>query len=74
MREGRSIILIMRSLRRLELLESTRKKVQSIILNTKKTQGDEAAEEVATRLIEIVDSCETEEELLEKLHEFKKKM
>ena len=74
MKEGRSIILILRSLGRLDLLESTEKKVFSIILNTKKTQGDEAAEEVATRLIEIVDSSETEEELLEKLHEFKKKM
>ena len=72
MKEGRSIILIMRSLRRLELLESTRKKVQSIIINTKKTQGDEAAEEIATRLMELVDSCETEEELLEKLHFFQK--
>lgn len=51
-----------------------RKKVFSIILNTKKTQGDEAAEEIATRLIEIVDSCETEEELLDKLHQLKKEM
>lgn len=74
MKEGRSIILIFRALRRLEPHENTRKKVVSIIVNTKKTQGDEAAEEIATRLIELVDSCETEEELLEKLHEFKKKM
>jgi hypothetical protein len=72
MKEGRSIILILRSLGRLDLLESTEKKVFSIILNTKKTQGDEAAEEIATRLMELVDSCETEEELLEKLHFFQK--
>ena len=74
MKEGRSIILILRSLGRLDLLESTEKKVFSIILNTKKTQGDEAAEEIATRLIEIVDSCETEEELLDKLHQLKKEL
>jgi hypothetical protein len=72
MKEGRSIILILRSLGRLDLLESTEKKVFSIILNTKKTQGDEAAEEIATRLMELVDSSETEEELLEKLHFFMK--
>ena len=73
-KEGRSIILILRSLGRLDLPESTEKKVFSIILNTKKTRGDEAAEEIATRLIEIVDSCETEEELLDKLHQLKKEM
>ena len=55
----------------MDLQESTVKKVLSIILNTKKTQGDDAAEEMATRLIEIVDSCETEEELLDKLHQLK---
>ena len=70
-KEGRSAILIIRSLSNMDLQESTVKKVLSIILNTKKTQGDDAAEEMATRLIEIVDSCETEEELLDKLHQLK---
>ena len=71
MKEGRSAILIIRSLSNMDLQESTVQKVLSIILNTKKTQGDDAAEEMATRLIEIVDPCETEEELLDKLHQLK---
>ena len=69
MKEGRSAILIIRSLSNMELQESTVKSVLSIILNTKKKYGEEAAEQKATELMEIVDSAKTEQELLEKLKE-----
>ena len=71
MKEGRSVILIIRSLGRKDLQESTVKRVLSIILDTDKRFGKEAAEEIATELMEMVDSSETEEELLEKLHRMK---
>lgn len=69
MKEGRSAILIIRSLSNMELQESTVKSVLSIILNTKKKYGEEAAEQKATELMEIVDSAKTEQELLEKIKE-----
>ena len=69
MKEGRSAILIIRSLSNMELQESTVKRVLSIILNTKKKYGEEAAEQKATELMEIVDSAKTEQELLEKIKE-----
>ena len=70
MEEGRSVILIIRSLNNMDLQESTVKRVLSIILDTKKKSGEEAAEEVASKLIEIVESSETEEELLKELDLF----
>ena len=69
MKEGRSRILIIRSLSKKDLRESTVKKVLSIITSTHKKHGEEAAEQKATELMEIVDSAKTEQELLEKLKE-----
>jgi len=57
-----------------EFVREYRKKVLSLITNTRLKYGVDAAEEIATRLIEIVDSCETEEELLDKLHQLKKEL
>lgn len=68
MKEGRSAILIIRSLSNMELQESTVKRVLSIILDTKKKYGEEAAEQKATELMEIVESSKTEQELLQKLN------
>lgn len=67
MEKGRSAILIIRSLNNMDLKESTVKRVLSIITNTHKKCGEEAAEEVASKLIDVVESSETEEELLQKL-------
>ena len=53
--------------------ESTREKVYSFITITHKMYGEEAAEELATKLIEIVDSSETEAGLLETLNQMKQK-
>ena len=69
MKEGRSAILIMRSLSNIELHRSTVERVLSIILDTKKKYGVEAAERKATELMEIVDSSETEAGLLTKLNQ-----
>lgn len=69
MKKGRSAILIIRSLSNMDLQESTVNKVLSIILNTKKQHGEDAAEEMATKLMEMVDSSETEAELLKKLNQ-----
>ena len=71
MKEGRSAILIIRSLSNMDLQESTVKRVLSIILDTKKKYGEEAAEQKATELKAIVDSSETEQELLQKLNQMK---
>ena len=71
MKEGRSSILIIRSLDNKNLQESTVNRVLSIILDTKKQYGEEAAERIATQLIEIVDSSETEEALLQVLNQVK---
>ena len=67
MEEGRSAILIIRSLSNMELQESTVKGVLSIILDTKKKYGEEAAEQIAAELMEIVEASKTEAELLQKL-------
>lgn len=67
MKEGRSVILIIRSLNRLELHESTVIRVLSMILDAKKQYGEEASEQTATELMAIVDSCQTEDELLQKI-------
>ena len=69
MKEVRSRILIIRSLKRKGLQESTRETVYSLITSTHKQYGEEAAEEMATKLIEIVDSSETEAELLKKINQ-----
>ena len=69
MKEGRSRILIIRSLDKKDLQESTVKRVLSIITNTHKKHGEEAAEQKATELMEIVESSETETELLQKLNQ-----
>ena len=71
MKEGRSAILIMRSLSNMELHRSTVERVLSIILDTKKKYGVEAAEQKATELMELVDSSKTESELLSKLNQMK---
>ena len=71
MKEGRSRILIIRSLGKKDLQESTVKRVLSLISNTTKKHGPEASEQLATELIEIVDSSETEQELLNKLDQMK---
>ena len=71
MKEGRSIILIIRSLNKMELQESTVKRVLSIITDTNKKYGTEAAEQKATELMEIVESSKTEQELLNKLNQMK---
>ena len=64
MKEGRSRILIIRTLKRKGLQESTVKRVLSLITSTHKKYGEEAAEEMATKLMKIVDSSETEAGLL----------
>ena len=71
MKEGRSRILIIRSLDKKDLQESTVKKVLSTITDTHKKYGEEAAEQIATELIEIVESSETEDGLLKKLNQMK---
>lgn len=71
MKEGRSAILIIRSLDNMDLQKSTVERVLSIILDTKKRYGEEAAEQIATELIEIVESSETEDGLLKKLNQIK---
>ena len=71
MKEGRSRILIIRSLSNLEkrtdVQEITIKKVLALILDAHTMSGEEAAEQMATGLIEMVDSSRTEQELLNKL-------
>ena len=69
MKEGRSAILIIRSLSNMDLQESTVERVLSIILDTKKKYGEETAEQKATELMELVESSETEAELLQKLNQ-----
>ena len=69
MKEGRSRILIIRSLDKKDLQESTVKRVLSIITDTHKKYGEVAAETIATQLIDIVESSETEDELLKKLNQ-----
>ncbi len=63
-KEGRSAILIIRSLNKKNLKESTVQKVLSIILEAKKKFGFQASEQMATILIPIVDASENDEELL----------
>ena len=63
-KEGRSAILIIRSLDRKNLKESTVQKVLSIILDANKKYGFQASEQIATLLIPIVDESENDEELL----------
>lgn len=69
MKEGRSAILIIRSLDKMELQQSTIERVLSIILDAKEKHGEEIAEQTATELIELVKESKTEEELLQKLHQ-----
>lgn len=71
MTEARSRIRIIRTLKKKDLQESTVKKVLSIITDTHKRYGEEAAEQKATELIEILESSKTEEELLKKLNQMK---
>ena len=81
MKEGRSRILIIRSLtnfeKRTDVQEITIKKVLTMILDAHAMSGEEAAEQMATDLMEAVDSSQTEQELLNKLAqmtEFYKKL
>ena len=71
MKEGRSRILVIRSLTNFEkrtvVQESTIKKVLALISDAHAMSGEEAAEQMATDLIEMVDSSQTEQELLNKL-------
>ena len=75
MKEGRSRILIIRSLANLEkrtdVQEITIKKVLAMILDAHVMSGEEAAERMATDLMEMVDSSQTEQELLNKLAQMK---
>ena len=71
MKEGRSAILIIRSLSNMDLQESTVKKVLSIILETKNKYGEEASEYIASKLKEIIETSKTEEELLQQLNQTK---
>ena len=68
MKEGRSAILIIDSLSNMELQESTVNRVLSIILDTKKKYGEEAAEQIASKLMKLVEASNTEAELLQKLN------
>ena len=81
MKEGRARILIIRSLtnfeKRTDVQEITIKKVLAMILDAHAMSGEEAAEQMATDLMEAVDSSQTEQELLNKLAqmtEFYKKL
>ena len=81
MKEGRARVLIIRSLSNLEkrtdVQEITIKKVFAMILDAHAMSGEEAAEQMATDLMEMVDSSQTEQELLNKLKqmtEFYKKL
>ena len=81
MKEGRARILIIRSLtnfeKRTDVQEITIKKVLAMILDAHAMSGEEAAERMATDLMEAVDSSQTEQELLNKLAqmmEFYKKL
>ena len=71
MKKGRSRILIIRSLtnfkKRTDLQEITIKKVLAMMLDAHAMSGEEAAEQLATDLMEMVDSSRTEQELLNKL-------
>ena len=67
MKEIRSAILILGTLSDMELQESTKERVLSIIVDTKKKYGEEAAEKVADRLIQMVEASRTEAELMQKL-------
>ena len=71
MKKGRSRILIIRSLtnfeKRTDVQEITIKKVLAMILDAHAMSGEEAAEQLATDLMEMVDSSRTEQELLNKL-------
>ena len=75
MKEGRSRILIIRSLTNFEkrtvVQESTIKKVLALILDAHAMSGEEAAEQMATDLMDMVDSSQTEQELLNKLAQMK---
>ena len=75
MKEGRARILIIRSLTNFEkrtiVQESTIKKVLALILDAHAMSGEEAAEQMATDLMEAVDSSQTEQELLNKLAQMK---
>lgn len=70
-KEGRSAILIIRSLDKMDLQESTVKRVLTIILEAKGKYGEEIAEQMATELMELVEESETEEELLSRLNQLK---
>ena len=81
MKEGRSSVLIIRSLsnfeKRTDVQEITIKKVLAMILDAHAMSGEEAAEQMATDLMELVDSSQTEQELLNKLdqmNDFYKKL
>ena len=81
MKEGRSSVLIIRSLsnfeKRTDVQEITIKKVLAMILDAHAMSGEEAAEQMATELMELVDSSQTEQELLNKLdqmNDFYKKL
>ena len=69
MKKIRSAILILGALSDMELQESTKERVLSIIVDTKKKYGEEVAEKVADRLIQMVEVSKTEAELLQKLNQ-----
>ena len=69
--DGRSAILIIRSLSSKTLQESTVQQVLSIILDTKKKYGATASEQIASLLKQIVDDSENEEQLLQSISQIK---
>ena len=73
-KEGRSAILIIRSLSNMDLQESTVQRVLSIILDAKEKYGEETAEQKATELMGLVEMSETEEDLLKRLYRIEKEI
>ena len=69
-KEGRSAILIIRTLKQKELKEGTVQRVLSIILEANKKFGVQASEQMATFLIPIVEDSENDEELLLNISHF----
>ena len=69
-KEGRSAILIIRTLDQKNLQESTVQRVLSIILEANKKFGVQASEQMATLLIPIVEESENDEELLLNISHF----
>ena len=72
MQEGRAIILILRSIKQRGLQESTDEAIGRLLLNTPK---GEAREELATKLIQIIeDENNTEQDILNYIDTMEKQL